>query len=68
MRLDHANRAGEVAASITSDLMSIRDRLGRIHKGQVRFVDVDSRAALAVAQQLEEIGETLKAAIIPSKD
>lgn len=68
MSLLHAAKAGEVANSLSNDLSNIRDRLSRIYKGHVRFVDVDSRLALQVCQQLEEIGETLKAAIIPSKD
>lgn len=68
MRADHASRAGAVADSIVADLMNLKGRLGKIHRGQVRFVDVDSKTALHVSEQLEAIGEALKAAIIPSKD
>lgn len=54
--------------SLLNDIGSLRNRLSRIQKGQVRFVDMDSRAALHVCSMLDEIGSALQASIIPSKD
>lgn len=64
----HADRARVVTDSLINDIRHLKTRIGKLQKGQVPFVDMDSKSALQVCSMLDEMGSTIQTAIIPSKD